>query len=68
MRKTTGWRGRPSGERATFIVRVSLDESGALHGVVERVATGLKQRFHDAREIGRIIGEIVTAEKGRRAR
>ncbi len=67
MRKSTSSRARPSGETATFIVRVSLDEAGALHGIVERVATGLKQRFHDAPEIGRIIGEIVTAEKGRKA-
>jgi hypothetical protein len=49
----------------TFIVRVSPDELGELQGIVERVATGLKQRFHGAAEIGRIIREVVVAEKER---
>ena len=34
----------------TFIVRVARDESGELQGIVERVATGLKQRFRGAAE------------------
>ena len=46
----------------TFIVRVALGESGELQGIVERVATGFKQRFRGAEEISRIIRDVVTAE------
>ena len=49
---------RPPGPMATFIVRVSQDESGQLRGIVQRVATGLKVRVHGAAEIGRIIEEV----------
>jgi hypothetical protein len=61
---TSAGRPVPGGMR-TFIVRVSPDESGELEGIVERVATGLKQRFHGSAEIGRIIREVVVAEKKR---
>lgn len=47
----------------TFIVRVAPDESGDLQGIVERVATGLKQRFRGAAEISRIIRDVVAAER-----
>ena len=51
---------------ATFIVRVSQDESGQLRGIVQRVATGLKVRVHGAAEIGRIIEEVMASEKATR--
>jgi hypothetical protein len=47
----------------TFIVRVAPDESGELWWIVERVATGLKQRFRGAAEISRIIRDVVAAER-----
>jgi len=47
----------------TFIVRVTSDESGELQGIVERVVTGLKQRFRGASEISRIIRDVVEAER-----
>ena len=43
--------------------RVAADESGELRGIVERVATGLKQRFRGAAEISRIIGDVVAVER-----
>jgi hypothetical protein len=63
MGKLTNPRRPVPGGLTTFIVRVSADESGELKGIVERVATGLKQRFHGAAEIGRIIRDVVVAEK-----
>lgn len=39
----------------TFIVRGACDSQGRLHGVVERVRTGEKFRFHGAHEVGAII-------------
>jgi hypothetical protein len=65
MGKMTSPRRSVPGGMRTFIVRVSPYESGELHGIVEQVATGLKQRFHGAAEIGRIIREVVVAEKER---
>lgn len=66
MRKSTRPSGHTPGGMTTFIVRVSDDESGELRGIVERVATGFKQRFHGAAEISRIIRDVVAAEKERR--
>ena len=43
------------GRRDSFIVRVSLDRSGQLTGVVERVATGAKQTFTGVDAIGTVI-------------
>ncbi len=54
----TGW-------RMTFIVRVSLDESGQLRGIVEQVKTGRKQEFDSADAICRIIERLVEAEHER---
>ncbi len=54
----TGW-------RMTFIVRVSLDESGRLRGIVEQVKTGRKQQFDSADAICRIIERLVEAEHER---
>ena len=49
----------------TFIVRVSLDASGALRGVVERVATSLKVRVRDGAEIGRVIEDALRSRATR---
>ena len=54
----TGW-------RMTFIVRVSLDDSGQLRGIVEQVKTGRKQQFDSADAICRIIERLVEAEHER---
>ena len=43
------------GRRDSFVVRVSLDRSGQLTGVVERVATGAKQTFTGVDAIGTVI-------------
>jgi hypothetical protein len=47
-----------SGEReiaTTFVVRIARDARGGVSGVVERVATGAKQRFEGFDAIGRVI-------------
>ncbi len=54
-----------AGLRMTFIVRVSLDESGQLRGIVEQVKTGRKQQFDSADAICRIIERPVEAEHER---
>jgi len=54
---------------ATFIVRLSWPGSGGgLTGVVERVATGEKRRFHDAKRLGRVIEGFVQAKRNGRRR
>jgi hypothetical protein len=50
----------------TFIVRVSLDGTGELIGIVERAATGLKVRVHGVAEIGRVIEEAFRPSRGTR--
>jgi len=54
---------------ATFIVRLSWPRTGGpLTGIVERVATGEKRRFHDAKRIGRVIESLVEATRNARRR
>ena len=43
----------------TFMVRVHSDAGGRVSGIVERVKTGEKRRFHDAEAIGLLIAEMV---------
>jgi hypothetical protein len=43
----------------TFIVRVRPGEPGQVSGIVERVRTGEKHRFHRAEAIGPLIAEMV---------
>jgi hypothetical protein len=53
-----------SGERqiaTTFVVRVTRDARGGVSGVVERVATGAKQRFEGFDAIGRVIAGMLGA-------
>jgi hypothetical protein len=47
------------GKRDSFVVRVSLDRSGQLTGVVERVATGAKQTFTGVDAIGTVIAGML---------
>lgn len=49
----------------TFIVRLSVDETGRVSGVVERVRTGEKERFHDIEALGPLISRMVRHEEGR---
>jgi len=46
----------------TFIVRIAPDEAGRLTGVVERVRTGEKERFHRLEAVGAILARMVTGE------
>ena len=49
----------------TFVVRVRSDEGERVSGIVERVKTGEKHRFHDAEAIGLLITEMVRARPRR---
>ena len=44
---------------ATFIVRVSKDEAGAISAVVEWVRTGERTRVHGLAAISEVIGQMV---------
>jgi hypothetical protein len=46
-----------------FVVRVIPDEAGGLVGVIERVRTGEKERFHDAAAIGPLIARMLGAHR-----
>jgi hypothetical protein len=46
----------------TFIVRLTLGDGGALSGVVERVRSGEKQRFHGAAGLAEIIAAMAERE------
>lgn len=43
----------------TFMVRVHFDTGERVTGIVERVRTGEKRRFHDAEAIGLLIAGMV---------
>ena len=43
----------------TFIVRVRPGEPGQVSGIVERLKTGEKHRFHGVEAIGPLIAEMV---------
>jgi hypothetical protein len=49
----------------TFIVRIFVDEGGAISGVVEQVRTGRKESVHAIEDIGRAIAVMVAAEQAR---
>ena len=49
---------------ASFIVRVWRRPSGALAGVVERVATGHKERFEGCEAVGAVISLMLAKEDG----
>jgi hypothetical protein len=46
----------------TFIVRLTLDDGGVLSGVVERVRSGEKQRFHGVAALGELIAAMAERE------
>lgn len=46
----------------TFILRLSLDETGRVYGVVERVRNGEKERFYGVEEISAVIARMVGTE------
>ena len=48
----------------TFIVRLVRDDRGALSGVVERVRSGEKQRFHGAVALAEVIAAMAARESG----
>jgi len=45
-----------------FVVRVLPAEADRVSGIVERVKTGEKRRFHGAEAIGRLIAEMIRHE------
>ena len=49
----------------TFIVRVTRDDGGVLDGVVERVRTGEKRRFHGTIVLAEVIAAMVERETGK---
>ena len=51
----------------TLILRLSIDTTGRVNGVVERVRTGEKHRFLGAETLLPLIAEMVRAEAGRGA-
>jgi hypothetical protein len=48
----------------TFIVRLSPGAGEELHGVVERVRTGEKQRFEGLERLGAILAQAFAHERG----
>jgi len=46
----------------TFIVRLTLGDGGALSGVVERVHSREKQRFHGVAALAAVIAEMAERE------
>jgi len=43
----------------TFVVRARVGDRGHVSGIVERVKTGEKHRFHGVEAIGPLIAEMV---------
>jgi hypothetical protein len=52
----------------TFIVRIARDPTGRLHGTVERVRTGEKERFTGADAVGGVIEQMLGRDEDRRRR
>jgi hypothetical protein len=46
----------------TFVVRVTQEEGGGLSGVVERVRSGEKQRFHSLAALAEVIAGMAERE------
>lgn len=51
---------------ATFIVRLTRDEEGTVHGVVERASTGAKRPVEDFTTVGLVIAAMLNAEREER--
>lgn len=54
------------GQQLTFIVRLTVGDGGVLSGVVERVRTGEKQRFHGAAALAELIAAMAERETAMR--
>jgi hypothetical protein len=52
-----------AGKPMTFIVRIFVDEGGAISGVVEQVRTGRKESVHAIEDISRVVAVMVAAER-----
>ena len=52
----------PTHYSLTFIVRLTRGDDGALDGVVERVRTGEKRRFHGAGVLAEVIATMAARE------
>ena len=53
------------GDYMTLIVRIRQDDAGRLGGVVERVRTGQKARFHGLENLARAVASLLSpAEEG----
>ena len=50
---------------ATFIVRLSKDEAGAINAVVEWVRTGERTRVHGLAGISEVIARMLDRSEGR---
>ena len=53
------------GNRTSFVVRVVSGKGGRISGLVERVATGAKETFTGAEEIGRVITRMLPGAASR---
>jgi hypothetical protein len=49
---------------ASYVVRVSRDDTGAIRGVVVRVATGQRLPFADASGAGPLLRELIEQDLG----
>ena len=52
----------PPRQPLTFIVRITLGDGGVLSGVIERVRSGEKQRFHGAAALAELIAAMTERE------
>jgi hypothetical protein len=57
------WRDGVTSALMVFIVRISVDEEGAVRGVVEQVRTGRKEPIHAVADVSRVIAVMVAAER-----
>ena len=48
------------GEYTTFIVRIRQDDAGRLSGVIERVRTGEKVRFHGLETLSQAVASLLS--------
>jgi hypothetical protein len=46
----------------SYVVRVSRDDAGAIHGVVVRVTTGERVGFHGLDGVGQLLRDMVAAD------
>lgn len=52
------------GEYTTLVVRLRQDDAGRLSGVVERVRTGEKVRFHGLDTLSRAVASLLSTSEG----